>query len=93
MADGEYRVLRFYDHHNFDAPLGIVYHDRVIVYPDTMLTNPQSSRFLLYPPDGSEPQMLYPTPADEFERLKQSPRARGIKIRHTIQAPQKETGR
>jgi hypothetical protein len=62
LADGAYRVVWFYQHHQFDGPLAVAYHDRMVVFPDVLYARPKECRVLLFPPGVPEPQLLYPTP-------------------------------
>ncbi|MHB1290665.1 MAG: HNH endonuclease [Sulfuricella sp.] len=89
----QYQVLGFYSHHQFDAPLGVMYHDRVIICPDILLTGAVEPRFLLFPPDGSPPRMVFPISEEEAEQLKARPDTVRIKSRERLILPDSETGR
>lgn len=89
----DYRVVTYYDQHNFDGPLGVVYHDRVIITPDVMFKDQTKARYLLYPPNGGKPEMLYPISAEEFERKKNLSHVVRIKTQSGVLVPQNETGR
>jgi hypothetical protein len=88
-----YQVLRFYDHHKFGGPLGVLYGDRAIVAPDVMLKGSAESRFWFIPPDGGKPRMLYPISKDEFDRKQGLPNVWNIKTKQRLLVPPSETGR
>jgi hypothetical protein len=70
-----YRMLRFYEHHQFDAPLGVVYDDRLIVSPDMLPSGAMASRFWRIPNDGSPSRMFHRVSDEEFERVAALPNA------------------
>ena len=93
MVLSRYQVLRFYDHHQFGGPLGVIYHDRTIVCPDVVLTRAAESRFWAFPTDGSEPRMLYPITKEEFDLQQGLPDAAILKVKPGLKLPPSEIGR
>lgn len=89
----DYQVLRFYTQHQFGGPLGVIYHNRIIVSPDILLKGATPPQFWLFPPDGGSPKMLYPVSEEEFRRQEMQPNTVKLKLRERIVIPITETGR
>jgi hypothetical protein len=76
------------------GPVAVAFEDRVIVAPDVCFDASRGDDIplIFLPPDGFEPQVLYPTTIERAERLRERPDVRRVKA-ETGSHPTGETGR
>ena len=55
----EYEAVRICDWHQFPDPTGILYRDRLVIFPDLFSRRNARARVLQYIGDGSPPRVLY----------------------------------
>jgi hypothetical protein len=67
----EYESIRICDYHQFPDPVGLVYRDQAVVFPDLFSRVPQSSRVLYYAGDGRPPHLLHRMDDATYEMHKQ----------------------
>jgi len=83
--------IRFFKHHSFPGPVAVVFGDRFVVAPDVFFRTP-SAPMILFPPDGSDPCILWPRTKEEFNRDGERPNTFTIDMR-VVALPDGETGR
>jgi hypothetical protein len=89
----DYRVLRFYEHHAFGGPVGVLYGDRLIVVPDIMMHSATAGAIIYFPIDGGGPHLLYPMSQDEYKRRGQATNVPPVTLNSGHVLPKAETGR
>lgn len=57
--DVNYEAVRISDRHEFPDPIGIVYRDEVMVFPDKFQNGMLTPKIFKYAGDGQPPQVLY----------------------------------
>lgn len=67
----QYDPVRFCDYHQFPDPVGLVYRDQAVVFPDLFLRVPKSSQVLCYMGDGRPPRILHHVDDATYEKHKQ----------------------
>ena len=84
--------LQLFGDHNYSGPLGLIFHDSLLVAPDPVITGSIEASFLSISPGEAEPRLLEAISKDEFEKRKSS----GVKAERmskTVRFPRLETGR
>lgn len=56
-----HEAIRISDYHKFPDPVGIIYRDQAMTFPDHFCNDSIISRLFWYLGDGQPPQMLHPT--------------------------------
>lgn len=56
-----HEAIRISDYHKFPEPIGIIYRDQAMTFPDHFCNDSIISRLFWYLGDGQPPQMLHPT--------------------------------
>jgi hypothetical protein len=88
-----YHRLHFADAHKFGGPVGVVYRDRLMIAPDTLLREPERSVYIMYPPgDEFNPKLLFHTTEEDYTSRRNLPNHVLIKIEGQIEIPARGTG-
>lgn len=87
-------VVRFqlFGDHNYSGPLGLMFHNSLLVVPDPVVTGSIKASFLYFSPEETGARLLEAMPKEKFE--KQSAKNIQItRISKTVRFPHRETGR
>jgi hypothetical protein len=81
------------DQHRFGGQVGVLFDDRVVVSPDTLLKDGLKGPIVHFSKNPKQPpRLLYSISDEEFGRLRNLPNSHLVKARYTIQIPPRATG-